>query len=1114
MEGAREAAAVRSLFPGPLVAANSGSLDVSFQRLAAYGAGAAVCVVDVEGGQALVQTLDGHPGNVCVCRWGARIMDTNLDFEYKLTLASGDDRGNVMLWSVLEGVAELHLTDSPVGAVLDLAWHPTVPHLLLTLRAGNVVALWDVSKGTCVWRRLFKNMDDMFCVAFNAFPAAPPHRDVFFGTRKGGVYHLQDVLGPEAAVADLVVKYKIAPPEAKSTFNGIAMYEAAPGCVLFVLSRELMVFDMATQHSVGGFSLDRGMAPLMSVSTCAVQPGLMWALHEDGRVSLWRSQPPAYLSFALVSASSPLRFSKTRRQEPQPLVGLQVLAHHSGYQHACLTIDRLGTLGVWTLEGTTIQAAELRQGLLSAVTSFALHPELGARQVACGTAGGTLAIVDLTRRVLLREIVIDAGQPVANVRWFSADSVLVYVVQEVQADAVWVNSVLRVALPTGRVWPLLQAKRAEPTFIRAVKVSPSGRYMLVLRKDRPLELWDVTGEMGAHLGNVKPYIQVNAIAWRDGGDGGVDEFAAATSDNMIRTFRVEGGRLTPVRQQEGLTISPINCVAWRGDTLATGDASGSLTLFDWRRKVCWTINTRGAGIVDMRWNPASSTVLLLFANGSVCIFDMIVKRQLSESTLLSVRSIRGVEIAWAGADSPMVACSDGALRILDAHLSSCNAFVPPLEPGVLMTTPYLLDARVALALKVGLLGGGRVLSSDNGGAGAADAMLAVPPRLLNEALSDNMAQRALAVARFFGDSFEESVWLFVLGLIPKLAVDEEEKRAVLAQLPVIQERPVLEKRQSVHEFLGQETVNLSAANRRNPHKPGTLPSRFGLLRPDADVRDQFVAETKALDNRRGTQDAATFHTTASRFILNGDRHNAIAVLSGTDPAWASFEKDSLMACVVAAASGPEYFERATKMAATGLIARGDVDLGVQLLVLVGKADEACRYLQDAGRWDDAVRLARLQLPPGQRDEVLRKWGEHLSAVQDVRQAVLVFLSLGHVARAVALLHAQDRFQLALGLLGHFGDVDMDEQLVQGMHLDYGFFLHRLGLLSAQDEFALAGPAGLQMREALTSAPFELRGRNRSGSGVIMSSASKRGLLATIKDVKDDLKAEFAELRKK
>jgi hypothetical protein len=79
-----------------LVTANSGAIDLGFQRLVAYGVGLVVAVVDADNECNTVQTLDAHPAPVTCVRWSRRPLDTNLDAEYKLTLASGDDKGNVM----------------------------------------------------------------------------------------------------------------------------------------------------------------------------------------------------------------------------------------------------------------------------------------------------------------------------------------------------------------------------------------------------------------------------------------------------------------------------------------------------------------------------------------------------------------------------------------------------------------------------------------------------------------------------------------------------------------------------------------------------------------------------------------------------------------------------------------------------------------------------------------------------------------------------------------------------------------------------------------------------------------------------------------------------------
>ena len=48
-----------------------------------------------------------------------------------------------------------------------------------------------------------------------------------------------------------------------------------------------------------------------------------------------------------------------------------------------------------------------------------------------------------------------------------------------------------------------------------------------------------------------------------------------------------------------------------------------------------------------------------------------------------------------------------------------------------------------------------------------------------------------------------------------------------------------------------------------------------------------------------------------------------------------------------------------KLVATNLIASGRLAEGVQLLCLIDKGLDACRYLQTYGAWDQAVWLAKV-----------------------------------------------------------------------------------------------------------------------------------------------------------
>ena len=401
-----------ALFPGPAGA----GLHVSFQRLAAFGARSSVVVVDVETLE-IKQTLDAHPSNVTVTQWSNRALDTNLDDEYQLRLASGDDKGNVMIWDVLEGSADLHLTDTPAAPVLDLQWHPRNPHLLFSLRAPNILALWDCSKGSCCWRRSFKNIDNIVCIRFNPRPVAMPTADAFLATKSGWIYHLADISNVNSPV---LLKYKIAGPDQKSSFRGMQFTDAHSGCILFVLSREVIVFDMATQQPVGGFTLERSMADVVSASLSFSQAELIWVVHEDGRLTVWRAKPPTYLSFSLAASSAPMRFSKVRRQEAQMLVALNVMGWR---QDSCLTLDALGSMQQWSYSMIlgSVQMEQIHQGMQSNVSSFALHPELGVDSIACGTTLGTLAIVSLAngRRAVMREFIIESGHSVRGLQWVS-----------------------------------------------------------------------------------------------------------------------------------------------------------------------------------------------------------------------------------------------------------------------------------------------------------------------------------------------------------------------------------------------------------------------------------------------------------------------------------------------------------------------------------------------------------------------------------------------------------------------------------------------------------------------------------------------------------------------
>jgi WD40 repeat protein len=105
------------VIPGPAIAENGGSLDWGNSRLVAYAAQSTVVVVDPTTVQ-LLQTLAEHTAAVSRVRWSIKSARMPLP-----TLASGDVKGNILIWDVTD--AQVIVSLAGPGAVASA--HP--PHL-------------------------------------------------------------------------------------------------------------------------------------------------------------------------------------------------------------------------------------------------------------------------------------------------------------------------------------------------------------------------------------------------------------------------------------------------------------------------------------------------------------------------------------------------------------------------------------------------------------------------------------------------------------------------------------------------------------------------------------------------------------------------------------------------------------------------------------------------------------------------------------------------------------------------------------------------------------------------------------------------------------------------
>lgn len=214
---------------------------------------------------------------------------------------------------------------------------------------------------------------------------------------------------------------------------------------------------------------------------------------------------------------------------------------------------------------------------------------------------------------------------------------------------------------------------------------------------------------------------------------------------------------------------------------------------------------------------------------------------------------------------------------------------------------------------------------------------------------------------------------------------------------------------------------------------------------------------------------------ADQLLLLGQTDRAVQLLLETSADNSSYYCDSLKACLVTTITSSGPSQSTIKLVATNMIANGKLAEGVQLLCLIDKAADACRYLQTYGEWNRAAWLAKVRLNPSESSDVLKRWAEHLCSpqVNQKSKAILVLLSLGCFYKVGEMLHSMRQFDRAALFIeaclkyGVMEASDSSNKLIEAAFVDYARLLRTLGLREGAALWASrAGSAGEQLMEEL------------------------------------------------
>ncbi|XP_077991912.1 WD repeat-containing protein 11-like isoform X2 [Glandiceps talaboti] len=563
-----------------------------------------------------------------------------------------------------------------------------------------------------------------------------------------------------------------------------------------------------------------------------------------------------------------------------------------------------------------------------------------------------------------------------------------------------------------------------------------------------------------------------------------EHFVFTDTNGLLYHFFVEGNII-----KDGAKIPPesgmgsVTCIAWKGDTIVLGDVDGNLSIWDLKARVSRAVPTHRGWIKKIKFAPGKGNhKLLVLYNDGMDVWDTKDVEQVSN--LRSPREIAKVtDVEWATSDKPILATNDGCFRVFDINLKVCSSPLEDLSISDPVFCPHLLPSKAALNMKyllqhqpwnteyqlhldtLDLPDGDAIVAMVN------EQIKVMPAEVRNflPYCSNGVAQRCLLTARLFGDESESNFWTVAMYY---LRMEQARQACLIHKSPTSNDDQRTKYHvwsKHAHESLPQqEPASDVFLPRDSSHqdllgldKPGSvrvcdclseapLDMCYDVLCDNQSYQRYQLERVNLHDNKRTTYE----HTKkcAENFMLLNQTDRAVQLYLETDSDNECYYEDSLRACLVATIRSSGASQSTIKLVATSLIANGKLSEGVQLLCLIDKGLDACRYLQTYGRWQTAVWLAKATLGYSECCEVLKRWADHLCQpeVNQKSKAVLVMISLGLFHKALEILYSMhyfDRAALFAEACADFGllpETEETKKLIAAIYLEYAHILSNLG----------------------------------------------------------------------
>ncbi|CAH8267246.1 unnamed protein product [Arabidopsis lyrata] len=391
-------------------------------------------------------------------------------------------------------------------------------------------------------------------------------------------------------------------------------------------------------------------------------------------------------------------------------------------------------------------------------------PAAAVPLVALGTQSGTIDVVDVSTNAVAASTSVHTGV-VRGLRWLGNSRLVSFSYSQVNDKSRgYINKLVVTCLRSGLNKPFRDLQKPERTPIRALRTSSSGRYLLILFRDAPVEVWAMTkhpvmlrslalpftvvewtlpavprpGQGGPSKQSLSASEGVTASANSSsvGSDGSqeetVESFAFALVNGALGVFEVQGRRIRDFRPKwPSTSFVPsdglVTAMAYRLPHVVMGDRSGNIRWWDVTTGQSSAFNSHRDGIRRIKFSPvvagdrSRGRVAVLFNDNTFSVFDLDSPDPLAQSLLQpQIPGTLVLELDWlplrTDKNDPLVLCiagADSTFRLVEVTVNEKKAgFVPqsksvkerfrpmPMYSPILLPVPHALALRMILQLGV------------------------------------------------------------------------------------------------------------------------------------------------------------------------------------------------------------------------------------------------------------------------------------------------------------------------------------------------------------------------------------------------------------------------------